>query len=66
MKTIELRYPDAAHLTKVLDDLTVLSRNRGQKGHMPTIAFDFEDDALEGLQTKLQQRGVTAVNLGND
>lgn len=58
MKIIQLQYPDEASLSKILDDLTVLSRNTGQKGLRAKAAFDTADPALDGLSTKLTQRGV--------
>lgn len=57
MKIIQLQYPDEASLTKILDDLTVLSRNTGQKGHRAVVAFE-ANPALDGLETKLIQRSV--------
>ena len=56
MKVIQLQYPDEASLSKILDDLTVLSRNTGQRGHRASAAFN--DAGLEGLRAQLAQRSV--------
>lgn len=56
MKVIQLQYPDQTHDRKIVDDLTVLSRNTGQAGHRARAAFD--DTALPGMRTKLVQRSV--------
>lgn len=58
MKSILLQYPDEASLAKILDDLTVLSRNIGQQGHRATAIFDSETTGLEGLATKCIQRAI--------
>jgi hypothetical protein len=58
MKLIQLQYPDEAHNRKIIDDLTVLSRNTGQRGHRAVAAFDTEDEALAGVADSLIQRSV--------
>lgn len=56
MKVIQLQYPDQTHDRKIVDDLTVLSRNTGQAGHRARAAFVDED--FEGMRSKLVQRSV--------
>lgn len=65
MKLIQLQYPDEAPLTKILDDLTVLSRNVGQKGLRPVVAFDHGDERLDSLATKLNQRQIANTDAGD-
>ena len=55
-KIVQLQYPDEAHNRKIVDDLTVLSRNTGQRGHRAVAAFDTEDPAFEGVEKQLIQR----------
>lgn len=57
-KLVQLQYPDEASRTKIIDDLTVLSRNTGQAGHRAVAAFDDEADGFEGVRTNLIQRQV--------
>lgn len=61
MKLIQLQYPDEASNAKILDDLTQLSRGVGQPGHRPVVGFDHGAAELDGLATKLTQRGIAHV-----
>ena len=55
MKLVQLQYPDNVPLSKVLDDLTVLSRNSNPQ-HCAAAAFAAGD--FVGLRTQLVQRAV--------
>lgn len=61
-KKILLVYPDQTSNRKIIDDLTVLSRNNGQKGHRAVATFADDDTALEGVATALVQRSVPHLN----
>lgn len=65
MKLIQLQYPDEAPLTKILDDITVLAKNNGQKGYRPVVAFDYDAASLTSLQTKLTQRQIATTDAGD-
>lgn len=54
--TVQLQYPDQTPPAKVVDDLTVLSRNAGQRQHRAVAAFT--DEEHPGLRAKLLQRLV--------
>ena len=56
MKLILLQYPDATPDSRIVNDLTELSRGTGNRGQRATASFD--DEALPGLRTKLAQRSV--------
>ena len=56
MKLILLQYPDATPDSRIVNDLTELSRGTGNRGQRATASFD--DDSLPGLRTKLAQRSV--------
>ena len=56
MRTIQLQYPDHTSDAKIVDDLTILSRNIGQKHHRAAAAFS--DASLPGVRTKLAARLV--------
>lgn len=60
MKLVQLQYPDNVPTSKVLDDLTVLSRNSNQQ-HQAAAAFDDADFA--GLRTSLIQRAVKTAEV---
>lgn len=56
---VQLQYPDQTPATKILDDLTVLSRNTGQRGHRAAAAIDPAATALIAtLGSKLVQRAI--------
>ena len=56
MKLILLQYPDATPDSRIVNDLTELSRGTGNRGQRATASFD--DDSLPGLRTKLAQRSI--------
>ena len=59
MKNIVLQYPDTTPNARILDDLTILSReSNGPKAAGGAVAFDTADEALEGLEDQLIQRGI--------
>lgn len=59
MKNIVLQYPDTTPTARILDDLTILSRDSvGPKGSGARVAFDKSDTALAGLETSLTKRGI--------
>lgn len=56
MKLILLQYPDATPDSRIVNDLTELSRGTGNRGQRATSAFS--DGSLPGLRTKLAQRSI--------
>lgn len=63
MKNIVLQYPDTTPNARILDDLTILSReSNGPKAAGGAVAYDLEQVNLAGLQSQLAQRGITAVD----
>lgn len=62
MKNIVLQYPDTTPNARILDDLTILSRDSvGPKAAGGAVAFDTADEALEGLESALNKRGITVA-----
>jgi hypothetical protein len=55
MKVVQLQYPDQTPDSKILDDLTILSRASGPKGLRGVAALG---SSLSGLTTKCQQRQI--------
>lgn len=65
MKVITLNYPDSTPNSRILDDLTLLSRDSvGPKGNGATPAFDYDAPALAGLASQLGQRGIKTTDNG--
>lgn len=56
MRKIQLQYPDQTSDTKIVDDLTILSRATGPVHLRASAAFD--DAALPGVRAKLVRRIV--------
>lgn len=56
MKSLLLQYPDATPDSRLVNDLTELSRGTGNRGQRAAVAFS--DGSLPGLRTKLAQRAV--------
>ena len=63
MKLVQLQYPDEASRTKIIDDLTMLSRNIGQAGHRAVAAFNDGAAGFEGIRNDLIQRQVPVGTL---
>lgn len=57
-KIVQLQYPDEVSRAKIIDDLTVLSRNTGQRGHRARVAFDDAAPGFEGIRSHLVRRSV--------
>lgn len=59
MKNINLAYADETNVNRVLDDLTILSRDGvGPKSLGPTVGVNPADTSLAGLKVGLEQRGI--------
>lgn len=56
MKSLLLQYPDSTPASRIVNDLTELSRGTGNRGQRPAASFTDED--FPGLRAKLQQRSV--------
>ncbi len=62
-QNVQLQYPDQTPASKILDDLTVLSRNTGQRGHRAAAAIDpAETDLIAKLGSKLLQRAIPTAD----
>lgn len=65
MKVITLNYPDSTPNSRILDDLTQLSRDSvGPKGTGATPAFDYDAAPLAGLARQLNERGIKTTDNG--
>ena len=63
MKNIVLQYPDNTPNARILDDLTILSReSAGPKAAGGAVAFDKANAALAGLESSLAKRGIASAD----
>lgn len=67
MQKVQLQYPDETPASKILDDLTVLSRNTGQKGLRGKAAIDpAATNLIAQLGSKLVQRQIPSAAYADD
>lgn len=57
MRIVELQYADNTPDSKILDDLTTLSRSGGMAGHRP-VAYIDEPALLANLRERLTTRRI--------